>query len=209
MTLYELRLESYENKLKSSEPAPGGGTAAALSGMQGAALTAMVAGLTIGRAKYAQYEALCRETVSRCEEISRKLLTQMEADAQAYFAVAEAFKLPKESPEEKLARSEAIQRATLKATQVPFETMKLGLEALRRAEQLIGRSNTNAASDLGVAALSLHTCVYGAWLNVKINVSGLKDVQRGTEFSQAGEAMCQEAERLKEKIYRASCAAME
>ncbi len=208
MKLYELSVESYENKLKSSAPAPGGGTAAALSGMQGAALTAMVAGLTLGRVKYAQYEALCQETAARCEEISRELLTQMETDARAYFAVADAFKLPKEGPEEKNARSGAIQDATLNAARVPYRTMELGLEGLRLAEKLLGKSNTNAASDLGVAALSLHTCVYGAWLNVKINISGLKDAQKGAQFREKGEAMCREADRLKESIYAACCEAM-
>lgn len=200
MKLYELSVEDYAEKLQSSEPAPGGGTAAAFSGLQGAALLTMVAELTLDREKFAEFAPLCQETVQQGDILCRRFVELTEEDAQAYFAVAAAFKLPKATEDEKKARSAAIQKATLHATKIPFETMKLGLKGLRMAATLAGKSNPNAASDLGVAALCLNACVQGAWLNVRINLSGLKDESLEKTFFSEGMSMKEEALALSEKI---------
>lgn len=196
MKLYELSVKEYGEKLKSSEPAPGGGTASAFSGLQGAALIAMVAELTLGREKYAEFAPVCREAAELGGKLFARFAELTEEDAQAYFAVADAFKLPKTTEEEKVRRSAAIREATMHATEVPFETMTLGLQGIRMAAKLSGKSNPNAASDLGVAALCLNTCVQGAWFNVRINLPGLKDETVQNDFFAKGSAMRDEAERL-------------
>ena len=200
MNLYEQSVKNYGDLLASSDPAPGGGTAAALAGLQGAALTAMVAQLTLGRKKYAEHEALCKEVLKEALDLQERFTQLMEEDARAYIAVAAAYKLPKASEEEKCARSAAICQATEHATEIPFETMTNGLAGLRLAEKLLGKSNENAASDLGVAALNLESCVFGACLNVVINLPGLKDKEKESAYIERTMEIVKEARLLRGKI---------
>ena len=175
MQLIDLNISDFANKLASSDPTPGGGSAAALSGLVGISLTAMVANLTIGRKKYAEHEAFMQDAVKKATELKAQLLKAIDEDAKAYDKVSAAFKLPKEADEEKSARSKAIQDATKIATTTPLGILKLCFEGLELTHSMINKCNTNAASDLGVAANSLKTGLDGAWMNVLINLSGLKD----------------------------------
>lgn len=174
MNLFELSVADYLQELASNSPAPGGGTAAALSGAQGAGLVRMVAELTLGNMKYSPWFSICREVSKNCDELYCRLMAQMQLDADAYFAMAASFKLPKGTPAEIAARSEKIQEATAYAAYVPLQTMALATEALEEAAKLIDHSNPNCASDLGVAAECLRACVNGAYLNVRINEAGIK-----------------------------------
>jgi len=203
MKLIDMTTAAYLAELGSDAPAPGGGSASALCGAQGAGLAAMVAALTLGKKKYEADQALCEGARTECARLQAALTAQIDADTEAFNAVSAAFKLPKESDADKTARSVAIQKATLLATEVPFGTMKLAVEALTEAQKLVGHSNTNAASDLGVAALNLTACVKGAWLNVLINLGGLKDEAACAAFRADGTAMVREAELLGNSIYTA------
>ena len=200
MKLIEMTVSDYLNDLASDSPAPGGGSAAALCGAQGAGLAAMVASFTIGRKKFADFEE--NAIVVRDEELAlvEKLKTQIDKDTEAFNLVAAAFKLPKATEEEKAQRSQAIQAGTLVSTQVPFETMELALEALRTAKKLLTGFNDGAASDLGVAAWNLLTCVKGAWLNVCINIGSLKDKEAAESFRVRGLALLKEAEVIAAEI---------
>ena len=206
MKLVDMTVTSYIDLLNSDAPAPGGGSASALCGAQGAALVSMVAGLTIGKKKYPDDQELCAEVAKKASELKNALLAQVDKDTEAFNLVSAAFKLPKETDEEKAARSKAIADATLVATQVPFETMQLCLEALKYSKALLGHSNTNAASDLGVSALNLITCMKGAWLNVLINLGGVKDEAKVQEFRTKGEEMVATAQNEAEEIYTATLA---
>ncbi len=203
MKLAEMTITSYLDLLNSDAPAPGGGSASALCGAQGAALVSMVAGLTIGKKKYPLDQELCIEVAKKTSELKDALLAQVDKDTEAFNLVSAAFKLPKETDEEKAARSKAIADATVVATQVPFQTMTLTLETLRYTKSLIGHSNTNAASDLGVSALNLLSCMRGAWLNVLINLGGLEDEAMAKDFRAKGEDMVKTAEKEAEEIYQA------
>ena len=174
MSLFELPVGNYLEELASNSPAPGGGTAAALSGAQGAGLVRMVAELTLGNYKYSQWFHICREVSKNCEELYLRLMAQMQLDADAYFGMANSYRMPKETPEEISARSEKIREATAYAAYVPLQTMTMATEALEEAARLIDHSNPNCASDLGVAAECLRACVIGAYLNVRINVNSMK-----------------------------------
>ena len=204
MKLVDMTVTSYLDLLNSDAPAPGGGSASALCGAQGAALVSMVAGLTIGKKKYPDDQELCADVAVKASKLKDALLAQVDKDTEAFNLVSAAFKLPKETDEEKAARSKAIADATLVATQVPFETMKFCLEALQYSKSLIGHSNTNAASDLGVSALNLITCMKGAWLNVLINLGGVKDEEKAAAFRKEGEKMVKAAQKQADEIYKAT-----
>ena len=204
MKLVEMTVSSYLDLLNSDAPAPGGGSASALCGAQGAALVSMVAGLTIGKKKYPDDQELCAEVAKKASYLKNALLAQVDKDTEAFNLVSEAFKLPKETDEQKATRSKAIADATLVATEVPFMTMKLCLETLNYTKSLIGHSNTNAASDLGVSALNLITCMKGAWLNVLINLGGVKDEAKAKEFRTKGEEMVKTAQKKADEIYKAT-----
>lgn len=200
MKLVEMKINDYMELLASNAPAPGGGSASALSGAQGAALTAMAAALTIGKKKYVDDQPLCERVAAEAGELTKKLLSQIDADTEAFNLVSAAFKLPKETDEEKAKRSEAITAATLEATKAPFHTMQLAIEAMRLTSSLLGHFNTNCASDLGVAALNLNACIKGAWLNVAINLSGLSDASIAADFSKKAKEILREAEELEKGI---------
>lgn len=200
MKLADMTVSAYLDIMASDAPAPGGGSAAALCGAQGAALAAMVAGLTIGRKKYAEFEAHCICVREAELSLMEKLRAQIDKDTEAFNLVAAAFKMPKSTDEEKAERSRAIQAGTLVSTQVPFETMVLALDALRWAEKLLAGFNDGAASDLGVAAWNLLTCVKGAWLNVCINIGSLKDKEKAETFRLRGLEILREAEQTAARI---------
>lgn len=200
MKLIELTVSDYLNDLASDSPAPGGGSAAALCGAQGAGLAAMVASFTIGRKKFAEFEENAIAVRDAELFLVDRLKAQIDKDTEAFNLVAWAFKMPKTTDEEKQARSAAIQAGTLVSTQVPFETMVLALAALKTAEKLLSGFNDGAASDLGVAAWNLLTCVKGAWLNVCINIGSLKDKEAAESFRVRGLALLKEAEEIAAKI---------
>lgn len=178
----------------SKSATPGGGSASALSGALGAGLVSMVANLTIGKKDYEDVEGEMKDILGKSETLREKLTSLIEEDAQAFDKVMAAFKLPKETDEEKGKRREAIQQATKDAALVPLEVMKCSREALRLAKDVALRGNKNSISDCGVAALELRTAVEGGDLNCLINLSSIKDddfnarlkketdeVKRGTE----------------------------
>jgi len=200
MKLIDMTVSDYLNDLASVSPAPGGGSAAAFCGAQGAGLAAMVASFTIGRKKFAEFEENAIAVRDAELALMEKLKAQIDRDTEAFNLVAAAFKMPKATDEEKAARSAAIQAGTLVSTEVPFETMELALEALRTAEKLLSGFNDSAASDLGVAGWNLLTCVKGAWMNVCINLGSLKDRETAEAFRVRGEQLLSEAEVLAQKI---------
>ena len=128
--LTELTIKEFINKVISNDPVPGGGSVSALNGALAGALAAMVANLTIGRKKYAEVNDIMVELSSRFEKLSSRLIEDVDRDSDAYNRVFAAFKMPKETDEEKQARSEAIQRETKYAAQVPMEVARAVYEVL-------------------------------------------------------------------------------
>ncbi len=196
MKLYDTTMKGYVEKLRSSEPAPGGGSASAFCGAQGAALIAMVARLTLGREKYAEFWPLCEEAAVSCDKLSDALLQQSELDTSAYLALADAFRMAKSTEQEKSIRAAAIEKATVYATKVPLETMRLALSALQIAAGLQGKFNANAASDYGVAVANLLACLKGASLNVEINLPGIRNEKLRNELQNEEMTILHESESL-------------
>ncbi len=201
MKLIDMQVKEYLKVLKSDAPAPGGGSVSALAGAQGVALFSMVADLTLGKEKYADDQEICRSAKERGASLYAELVESVDRDTEAFNLVSAAFKMPKETDEEKAARKQAIADGTLVATEVPFHTMELGYEGLMLAKSMIGRSNPNAASDLGVAILNLTGCIKGAWLNVKINLPGVKDEEKARLFEEQGQKMFDEADAVAHDLY--------
>lgn len=199
--LIDLDVKKYMENLASNLPAPGGGSASALAGAQGISLVMMVAELTVGKEKYRDWEAYCQKAISDGTVIQTNFLKAIDDDTDAYNKVGAAFKLPKNTDEEKAARSRAIQDATVLATRVPLRTMGISLEALKVAKSLIGKSNPNCSSDIGVGALNLKSALMGAWLNVKINLPGIKDEDLRNELFEKGQSMLEEGNKIADKCY--------
>ena len=190
MDLSEFSVQRFVETVASDSPAPGGGSVAALEASLGAALTAMVANLTQGRKKYAEFaeHAAAVETESRA--LQNRLLFLMEEDSKAFNLVSEAFKLPKDTKEQQVARSAAIQEGLKACTRSPMEMMTLCAETISLAVDFLDHGfNTSSASDLGVAFLSLKSAMQGAWLNVLINLSSIKDQSFVSEYRDRGEQL--------------------
>lgn len=203
MELKKMEVTAFADLLASDAPAPGGGSTAALEGALGAALTAMVCGLTAGKAKYAASQELVESVREKCAALQVRFLDVMDRDTEAFNAVAAAFALPKGTEEEKAARSKAIQAALRGCIDTPMEMMELAAETLELTESLLGRFNDSAASDLGVAALSLRSAIQGAWLNVRINISSIKDQDLAERSRARGEALLAKALPAADRIYNA------
>ena len=204
MKLAEMTVTQFANVLASDAPAPGGGSAAALEGALGAALTAMVCTLTtVGKSKqpYAEHQDFVIETRAKATDLQNRFVDVMDRDTEAFNVVSAAFGMPKATDEEKAARSAAIQKGLEGCTATPFEMMELATATLELVESMLGRFNTNAASDLGVAALSLRAAIQGAWLNVLINIGSLKNKELAEDYRVKGEAMLAKALPLADKVY--------
>lgn len=201
MKLAEMQVTEFVNLMASDAPAPGGGSAAALEGAVGAALTAMVCALTVGKKKYADVQELAVESQKKAEELKARFVDVMDRDTEAFNAVSAVFAMPKETDEQKAARKAAMQEALKGCTKTPFEMMQLACETLELTRSLVGRLNASAASDLGCSALSLRAAIQGAWLNVLINISGINDEAFAAEYRKNGEALIAKALPLADEIY--------
>ena len=203
MKLAELKTSEFVDLLASDAPAPGGGSAAALEGALGAALTAMVCGLTVGKKKYAEFQELAEEAQKKATDLKARFVDVMDRDTEAFNVVSAAFGMPKATDEEKAARSAAIQEGLKGCTKTPFEMMELAAETLELTASILGKSNDSAASDLGVSALSLRAAIQGAWLNVLINIGSLKNKELAEDYRAKGEALLAKALPLADQIYDA------
>lgn len=168
--LTDMTMGVLTERLASSDPVPGGGSAAALAGAMAAALVAMVAELTSGRPAYAAHEpeiaGMRRDALARRE----MLLALAEEDATAYDAVVSARRMPKESDSEREARSQVLGSAMIDAARVPLRVAVIAGEVLELAERIAPIGNRNAVSDAGVAAHLAAAALRGALLNVRINL---------------------------------------
>ena len=173
--LASMEITSFLSELASSSPAPGGGSVAALAGSLGAALSSMVCNLTIGKEKYNDVEGDIKEVFKKCEEIRKRLTKLIDEDTQAFNDVIKAFKMAKETEEQKKKRSNAIQEGYKKAASVPLETAKTCEKILDLAKVVAEKGNQNSITDSAVSALMAQAGVESAVLNVKINLGSIKD----------------------------------
>ena len=182
-------LSGFVGSVASSSPTPGGGSVAAHAGALAAALAQMVAGLTVGKKKYAAVDAEMRELAVRAAGLGNTLSGLVARDASAYAIVSAAYKLPAESEAQQREKAAKIDEALLHAAEVPLETARACAAVAELALAVAQRGNTNAASDAGVAALLAEAGCVGASYNVRINVSALSDRGQGTALSDEAKAL--------------------
>lgn len=173
--LSELSVQHFLDALASGEPAPGGGSVAALAGAQGAALIGMVCNLSVGRKKYADVESELLAVQAQAKSLRTRLVELIDLDTAAYSTVMAAYKLPKETPDQLAARKAAIQSALQSATRTPLEILEVCVAALELCPLVLAKGNHNAASDGAVGMLSAHAGMHAAALNVRTNLNAIDD----------------------------------
>ena len=171
----EMSVREFQAALASSSPTPGGGTAAAISLGQASALTIMVCDLTIGKEKWSAGWDIAEKAMIRAVKTMTRAGELADEDSDAFDEVMASFRLPKDTEDEKMSRRDAIRRATLIATEKPFETANLALQLLELLPELAAKGNGNAVSDVGVAGLLASAACKGAMFNVEINLPGLPE----------------------------------
>jgi glutamate formiminotransferase/formiminotetrahydrofolate cyclodeaminase len=194
-------LSGFVASVASPSPTPGGGSVAAHVGALAAALAQMVAGLTVGKKKYAAVDAEMRELAVRAAGLGNTLSALVARDAAAYSIVAAAYKLPADGDAQQREKTAKIDAALLHAAEVPLETARACADVAELALAVAERGNTNAASDAGVAALLADAGCVGASYNVRINVGALGEKERGVALSEEAKKL---VARTKELVRRTS-----
>lgn len=201
MPIVNHSVEQFIMLLASKEPAPGGGSASALLGAIGSALSSMVVNLTLGKEKFKAQEEILHEILKEAENLQKEFLSLIEEDTTAFNKVSRAYKMPKETEEQKEARREALERALKDASLVPLSIMEKALSVLRLLEKCLGNTNPNVVSDIGVSALCLKSAIQGSWLNVIINLKYIKDESFNKEIREKAENLLLEGIKIADYIY--------
>ncbi len=171
----EKSIRQFADELASASPVPGGGSTAALAGALGAGLVSMVCNLTIGKEKFRDAEPKMKEVLGETEALRHHMLDLLEADTQVYSKVIAAYRLPRATPEEKQARSQAIQTALRAAADVPLELARLSSQVVQLALPAGELGNPSAISDAAVGALLAASAFEGGALNVETNLGSITD----------------------------------
>jgi formiminotetrahydrofolate cyclodeaminase len=201
MGYLEEALRVYTDALASGQPTPGGGSAAALAGALGAALNSMVANFTVGRDKYAAVEEEVRALLAESERLREELQRLTQADTEAYGQVSAAYRLPKETEEDKAARTTAIQAALKVAASVPIAATRACHRILEIAAELVDKGNPNLITDVGVAAKFALAALECAVLNVEINLVSLKDKAYVKRINDELKPLVRESETLGREVW--------
>jgi len=195
-------IQTYLEELASKAPTPGGGSAAALMGAQAAALIGMVCNLTIGKPKYSEVEAEMLALLSQSESLRERLTGMIKADVDAFDRLMACYGMPKETEEQKEARSAAIQAVLKEATEVPLECARGCLVAIELSHVAAEKGNAGVISDAGVAVMSAYAGLKSAALNVYINVGSLKDREFAERKTQELELVLNGSEQMVDDVYR-------
>jgi len=207
--LVNFTVKDFVDELASDSPAPGGGSVAALCGSLAAGLTAMVGNLTTGKYKfknseeriaYKENEARMFNMAWESQQMKKQLIEAIDKDTEAFNNYMAAMKLPKKTEEDKIRRSEAIQKAIKDATLIPLHTMKLCWEVIVLAETAAKYGNQNALSDAGVSAITALTGLKSAYFNVLINLPGVKDKKFQNKTREEAEKILKQSVELTDKI---------
>jgi glutamate formiminotransferase/formiminotetrahydrofolate cyclodeaminase len=201
--LAAMTLARFVDEVSTESPAPGGGSVAALGGSLGAALSSMVANLTIGKKGYEPVWEELRTVADEGQWLKARLVRAIDDDTQAFNKVLDAMRLPKGTPEQQAERDRAVADAYRYAANVPLETARLCLEAIRLSQRVSEKGNKASASDAGVAALMARAGVEGAALNVLINLGSISDERFKGECRRQVEGLVAEARRLCEAVQAA------
>jgi len=206
MKTYQNTLENFLADLASSSPAPGGGAVAALSGALAASLSSMVINLTVNKKKFMEYseeiKAKFNEYLIKCEELRKEFLEYIDKDIEAFNLVMQAYKMPKDTEEQKSERNKAIQSALIEAYKVPYSVAEGAFKMFDIADFIAEYGNQNAVTDAGVAAIQILAAIEAAVLNVRINLGGINDVDLVSDVDMNCKRLLIEAGYKKEEIIK-------
>ena len=202
MNIENMQISDYLNKLSSNSATPGGGSVAGISAAQGVALNLMVINLTLGKEKYDEFLSTNEDVKKKCEMLFQELKKAADDDKQAFSKLAAAYKLPKDTQEESNKKQRALEEASIGATDAPFEVIKKSLEGIKLTKILIGKTNTMAISDLGVAAVMFKSAAKSAWLNVKINLPYIKNEDLVNKYRENSNKFLNEIDEIAVDIYK-------
>ncbi len=204
MKLIDLSVRDFIRDIDSASPAPGGGSASAVSGAMGAALVRMVGHLTIPKKKFQKLDDSVQKAFIEIHEsvksLQNRLVDLVDKDTDAFNAIMEAIRMPKETEQEKKRREKALESATIKAIDIPLSIAESAAEVMRKVDFVAQYGNRNAVSDVGVGLLMLHTALEGACLNVMINLSGLKDDAMKDDYEKRVGVLRKEARKTVENV---------
>jgi len=198
--LVDLSLASFVWETSSDSPAPGGGSVAAAMGAMGAALGSMVANLSGHKRGWDDRWEEFATWAERGAEMQKRLLELVDEDTEAYNGILKAYEMPKKSDEEKAARAAAVEAATLHASLVPLTVMKEAYKVFELLEEMTAKGNPNSVTDGAVGVLAVRACIQGAFLNVKINVKGLKDRAKAEELLISAQGIDEAAAAIQNEI---------
>ena len=197
--LIDLSSRSFSDEVSRETPAPGGGSVSSYVGALGTSLGGMVANLSCNTRGWENKVDIFSEKAYEINQLREKLLSLVDEDANSFNSIMEAYKLPKDSEENKKIRSKAIKDATLYAAQIPLNIMVESYNSYEIIEFLAKEGNQNSLSDSGVACLCVHTAIHGAYLNVRIN---LKDATGGEDIMKKADKILKDSHSKKEKIMK-------
>jgi len=198
--LIQMNLKDFANETASESPAPGGGSISAYMGALGISLGTMVANLSSHKRGWDERWEEFSNWAEKGQYYKDELLKMVDEDTNAFNKIMDAFGLPKSNEEEKKVRKKAIEEATKFATEVPLKVMKLCYESMETIKAMAEIGNPNSVSDAGVGALAARSGVMGAFLNVKINASGLADKEYAAKKIAEGEAIQSKAQKMEQQI---------
>src|SRR4029434_3157948 len=201
-SLVKMAVRDFCNETMSDSPAPGGGSVAALMGALGASLGGMVANLSAGKRGWDDKLDYFSVWAVKAQQIKDELLSLVDEDTNAFNRVMDAFGLPKNSPEEKTARTAAIEEATKHAAEVPLKVMETAAKSYELLSEMANNGNPASVSDVGVGALATRACIQGAAMNVRINLGQLKDKKFRNRFQKRVQKVDADSEALFRKIIR-------
>lgn len=190
-------IQEFINELSSKAPVPGGGGASAFIGAIGVSLCSMVANLTTGKKKYAEYQQDIDAILVRTEKSVQNLLNLIGKDALVFEPLSEAYSIPKDAPD----RDEILEKALVMASSVPMEIMQEVTDIIDILEQLAVKGSKLAVSDVGVAAASCRTALQGAVMNVYINTKLMKNKEYASELNKKADTMLQNGIERCDKVY--------
>jgi formiminotetrahydrofolate cyclodeaminase len=198
--LTDLSIKDYLAKTASGDPLPGGGSSAALNAALAAALTEMVAHLTIGRKNFESVDAEMRTVAEKAADLRRRLMEDIDRDSESYAQVLKAFQMPKGTEAEKADRARAVQEAFKQAALVPLGVARAAVALMELGRTVISKGNPNAASDGAAGVLAARMAARAAVYNVRINLGAIKDEAFASELRREADRLEAEAEDKEKEI---------